>query len=41
LSQRDIQVRLFEQGSSKISVLFLVHSEDFDRAVITIHDAID
>jgi len=41
LSQGGIRVRLIDQGSSKISLLFVVHSEDFNRAVTTIHDAID
>jgi aspartate kinase len=41
LSQQDIHVRLVDQGSSKISALFVVHSEDFNRAVTTIHDTID
>ncbi len=41
LSRQDIHVRLIDQGSSKISALFVVHSEDFNRVVTTIHDAID
>ncbi len=41
LSQRDIRLRLIEQGSSKISALFVVQAEQFHRAVQTIHDAID
>lgn len=40
LSQRDIRLRLIEQGSSRISVLFAVQAEEFNRAVQTIHDAI-
>jgi aspartate kinase len=41
LSRQDIRVRLIDQGSSKISALFVVHSEDFNRVVTTIHDEID
>jgi aspartate kinase len=41
LSQRDIHVRLIEQGSSRISALFVVQAEELNRAVQTIHDAID
>jgi len=41
LSRQDIHVRLIDQGSSKISALFVGHSEDFNRVVTTIHDAID
>jgi aspartate kinase len=41
LSEQNIHPRLMEQGASKISALFLVHADEFDRAAQAIHDAID
>jgi aspartate kinase len=40
LSQKRIKIRLIDEGSSKITVHFLVHSKDFQRAVKTIYSAI-
>lgn len=41
LSREDIPVRLIDQGSSKISVLFILHREDLGRAVSTLYSGIE
>ena len=41
LNQKGIRVRLIDQGSSRISVLFVVPAEDFNKAVTAAHRVID
>jgi aspartate kinase len=40
LNKSNIHVRMIDQGSSRISILFVLSAADFNRAVATIHDAI-
>ncbi len=40
LSQKNIKIRLIDEGSSKITVLFVLHSKDFQRTIKAIYSAI-
>ncbi|MBQ3872036.1 MAG: ACT domain-containing protein, partial [Clostridia bacterium] len=39
LAEADINVRMIDQGSSEINIIIGVKNEDFERAVIAIHNA--